>query len=223
MASKVLVHLEARDELVAQGLDAILKLGRLLCLPIRTALARHGIASSEANIENILGVVAIVAGKALVGEAELAHGQRRLAGRSESIGVAPDAIKLDTKSSWLANWMAATDGNRHPTHQLVIAHDGHDAKWLHPIFLRAERRAGALVSKDDVRVDVGIEIGNTVHLDGVLEGRLPLATGVVCAAAGRVIGAVAVNVHVVIVAAAPLEEDGVGEISAIERAAAEGR
>lgn len=117
---------------------------------------------------------------------------------------------------------SATDRNRDTSHQLVIAHDGHDAKRLHPLALRVERRAGALVSKDDVRVDVGIEIGNTVRLDGVLEGRLPLATGVVCAAAGRVVGAVAVNVHVVVVAAAPLEEDGVGDISAVGRAAAEG-
>lgn len=81
--------------------------------------------------------------------------------------------------------------------------------------LGLEAGVAALVAKDNVAVDVGVEVGNTVALDCVLEGSLALAAGVVGAVAAAVVGAVAVDIHVVVVALAALEVDDVLDIAAV--------
>lgn len=106
------------------------------------------------------------------------------------------------------------------TYKLVIADDGHDAQRLHALGLRVETRRSTFVAKHNIGVLVRIQIRDAVRLDGVLEGSLALAAGIVGATAGRVVGAITVNVHVVIVARASLEEDGVGNVGAVRGASA---
>lgn len=90
------------------------------------------------------------------------------------------------------------------TYHLVVAHDGHNTERLHSLALRIEGWASTLISEDNIRMNVCIEVGNAIGLHGVLEGSFSLTTGVICAATARVIGAIAVNVHVIVVAIASL-------------------
>lgn len=81
--------------------------------------------------------------------------------------------------------------------------------------LGVEGRRGALVAKYNVGVDVGIKVGDAIGGDGILEGSLALARGVIGTGTAGSVGAVAVNVHVVVVAAAALEEDGAVDVATV--------
>lgn len=70
-------------------------------------------------------------------------------------------------------------------------------------------------------MDMGIQVRDAELRYLVHEGRLPLASGIVGTVACRVIRPVAVNVHVVISIAA-LEEDGVGQVAAVDGAVGHG-
>ena len=86
-------------------------------------------------------------------------------------------------------------------YQFVTTDHGHDTQRLNPILLRIERWAGAIVSEDDVGVDLGVQIvdANLVADNGVFKTRLRL--GVTTATASSVFAsaallAVAIDVHV---------------------------
>lgn len=106
------------------------------------------------------------------------------------------------------------------TYDLVVAHNSHDAERLDTVILWAEGRVSTLVAKHDIRVQVGIEIADTKVLHSALEGRLALSRGIIGTVASMVVGAVTVNVHVVVLVVA-LEEDGVGDVAAVDGAPAE--
>lgn len=90
-------------------------------------------------------------------------------------------------------------------YQVVVAHNCHHTQRLHANALRLKGRLAVLVAKDDIGVDVGIEVRNAIRLDGVLEGSLALTRLVVGAFAGLVVGAVTVDIHVT-------ERLGAGEV-----------
>lgn len=69
---------------------------------------------------------------------------------------------------------------------------------------------------------VGVEVRNAVGLDGVLEGGLALARGVVGASTSRVVGTVAVNVEVVVAVVALQEDCALANITAVDGTAGEG-
>lgn len=77
---------------------------------------------------------------------------------------------------------------------MVVADNSHDTQWLHAMILGVEGRIGPLVAKDNVRVDVGIQVRNAVLRDSVDKGSLALTRGIIAAVAARVVGSVAVNV-----------------------------
>lgn len=87
-------HLKAADKLVTESLDAVLKVGSLLGLPVGAALAGDGVGTGEGNVQDVLGVVAVVASETLVGEAEVAQGDGSLTSGGESVGVTPDTVVL---------------------------------------------------------------------------------------------------------------------------------
>lgn len=64
-------------------------------------------------------------------------------------------------------------------YHLIVANNGNNAQRLHSKVLGCKGRAGTLVAKHDVRVNVGIEVFNAEALNGILECGLPLATGVI--------------------------------------------
>lgn len=70
-----------------------------------------------------------------------------------------------------------------------------------------------VVAKDHVRVDVGVQIVNAVPSNPVLEGSDVLAGGIV----GAGLAAIAVDVHVIVLAAIALrvQEDGAGDVTAV--------
>lgn len=107
------------------------------------------------------------------------------------------------------------------TYNLIVADNSHDAEGLHAGRLRIKRRVAARVAKDNVRVNVSIEIRDAKRLHGVFEGGLALAGGIVGTSTSRIVCAITINVQIVIVACAALEENGAGEIATVCRAAAE--
>ena len=113
-----------------------------------------------------------------------------------------------------ANWGTAV------TYNLIVADNSHDAERLHARRLRVERRVAARVTKDNVRVNVGIEVRDAERPHGVLEGGLALASGVIGTSTSRVVGAITVNIQVVIIACAALEENSAGQVATVCRAAA---
>ena len=87
------------------------------------------------------------------------------------------------------------------SYQFVATDYGHDAERLNTMLLRIERRACVIVSKDNVGVDLGVEIGdpNIVAGDIVLELRLGLSIATASASsvfASTALLAVAIDVHV---------------------------
>lgn len=100
-------------------------------------------------------------------------------------------------------------------YQFVAADHGHDAERLHAVLLRIERRIRAIVSKDDVRVDVGVQIGDAdiVADDGIFEARLGLS--IVAVAAPSIISiaalfAVAIDIHIDELFAVAVQVDDAG-------------
>lgn len=62
------------------------------------------------------------------------------------------------------------------------------------MILRAEGGRSALVTKDHVRVDVGIKVLNAILRDSIDKGGLPLTRRVIGAITARVVRSVTVNV-----------------------------
>jgi len=89
---------------------------------------------------------------------------------------------------------------KHP-YQFVATDHSHDTERLDAILLRIERRAGAIVSEDDVGVDLGVQIvdANLVADNGVFETRLRLCITTATASSiftSAALLAVAIDVHV---------------------------
>ena len=87
------------------------------------------------------------------------------------------------------------------SYQFVTADHGHDTERLNAILLGIERRARAVVSKDDVGVDLGVQVGDTdlVADDGVFEACLRLSIATAAASSiftSAALLAVAIDVHV---------------------------
>jgi hypothetical protein len=68
---RVVACLQAGNEFITKRFDAGLECGRVLGLPVRSILTRNSMAASEADIENVFGVVAIVTRQVAIGKAEL--------------------------------------------------------------------------------------------------------------------------------------------------------
>jgi hypothetical protein len=86
-------------------------------------------------------------------------------------------------------------------YQFVAADYGHDAERLNTILLGIEGRARAIVSEDDIGMNLGIQVGdaNLVAGDGVFETRLRLSIAAATASSvftSAALLAVAVDVHV---------------------------
>lgn len=96
------------------------------------------------------------------------------------------------------------------TYHLVVADNSHHTQRLQTAALRIVR----LRSKHNIGVKVGVQVRNAVARDGVFEGGLALTTGVVGAVSSGVVGAIAVDIHVVILALT-LEEYGVGNVTTV--------
>lgn len=159
--------------------------------------------------------MAVIAIEPVIREARLTERKRCLASRGEAISIAPYAVELDSQHISGIH-VSRSEG----TYDLVVTDDSHDAERLDTVILGPEGRARTLIAKDDVRVQVCIEIADAVVAHRVLERSLALARGIIRAVASMVVGAVAVNVHVVVLVVS-LEEDGVGDIAAVDGAAAE--
>lgn len=110
---------------------------------------------------------------------------------------------------------------RKTTYDLVVAHNCHDTERLHAVALRVEGGAAALVAKDHVRMNISIQVWDSKFLHVILESSFALATRVIGAPSRRVVGTITVDVHVIIVSGASLEEDGVGDVAAVAGATAE--
>lgn len=181
---------------ITKALDAIFKLAYILRLPLGPILARHGFVAREANIQNILVTVSLVAIQVLVGKAELRKGNGCLSRRRLLVGVTPDTIPLRHPSALrFTNFFVMPAF----TYDLIVAYDCHYGERLHAVLFRIKKWR---LIKDDVRVDVGVEVADAVRLHGILERRLSVARRVIGTVTGLVIHAVAVNVHVVIAAVA---------------------
>jgi hypothetical protein len=102
-------------------------------------------------------------------------------------------------------------------YKLVAAHDGHQTKWLDSVLLGVKSRPvglAASVTKDDVRVGVGIQVllASSVGLEDILErgDGLRIAGGAAATVVGRaVLDTVAVDVQVDERARLALEVDDV--------------
>lgn len=110
------------------------------------------------------------------------------------------------------------------TYKFVAADHGHETQGLHAVLLRVESLIpglGSGVTKDHVRVHVGVEVGDAllVRLDGVCEGGDGLSIAGVAAppvVCGTTLRTVAVYVHVGELAARALyvEDVVVGDVVA---------
>lgn len=100
-------------------------------------------------------------------------------------------------------------------YQLVVANNSHNRERLDAVRLGVEggvASSATLVAKDDIRVNIGIEIllAGAVAADGAGERGLALGVGGLAAAAivgSTALDAVAVNVHVCELAILALEVD----------------
>ena len=170
---------QPRHQAIPQRGNARLELRRALRIPLRAALPGHRLRARERNIEHVRRIVPAIPVHA-VAVTQRARRQTRLADNSRtviSIRVAPYTVK-----------------------HIPPAHDCHHAKGLDAVVLRGECRVtglGPFVAEDDVRVDVGVEVGDAVGGNGVFEGGFVLRIrggGAAAVAAG--LRAVAVDVHV---------------------------
>jgi hypothetical protein len=86
-------------------------------------------------------------------------------------------------------------------YQLVAAHHGHNAEGLDAVLLRVERRARAIVAKNDESMHLGVQVGdaNLVVDNGVFETRLRLSIAAAAASsvfASATLLTIAIDVHV---------------------------
>lgn len=201
---------EIRDKHITQVLDAARELLTTGGIPCGAILARDRVISNEANVEYILAIMPDVAIETLVREAEIRKGYGCFTGRRPAIGVSPYAVILRETLAWALSFRSISV----ETHQLSVADDSHDAQGLHPLLLRVEGGRVSLVAEDHVWVKVGVQVRDAVAAHGVFESGLALAGWVVRASPGLVVGAVTVDIHVVVVAVA-FQEDSPWDITTV--------
>ena len=102
---------------------------------------------------------------------------------------------------------------------MVVAYNSHDTKGFHAILSRVELGAAPLIAKDDVWVEVGVQVvdANVHLLNLAFERRLALSGRIIGTLATRSVGSVAVNIHVGVLAAiaAAVDEDGSLNVAAV--------
>lgn len=201
---------ELSNEAITQTLDTLLKGLSVASSPGSTG-TRNSILTGEANVEDILLPVAIVTSNTIVGKAQLSQRDGSLPGRGSTVGITPDTVELTSQfHPYPFNKLTAT-------YQLVIAHHGHHTQGLHPILLGIKGRRATRVTKHYVRVDVRIQIRDAVLLHRIHERRHALARGVIGAVTSAVVCSIAVDVHVVVLAAVcgAVEEDCTLDVAAV--------
>lgn len=80
---------------------------------------------------------------------------------------------------------------------MVVANNSHDRERLHAVLLGVEERS---LVEHDIRMDVGIQVTDTVLGNSVLEGSLSVTRGVIGAVASLVISTITIDIHVIITA-----------------------
>lgn len=110
---------QSSNKAITDALEAVLELLRARRRPGSSIRAGHGIRSLETNVKNIVRSVAVVAIQTLVGEAQLPEGQRRLAGRREAVGVAPDTVELGRQHFYSINVMRRTSWSLQTTAMIL--------------------------------------------------------------------------------------------------------
>jgi hypothetical protein len=70
---------QSSNKLITQRLDTVLKFLRAAGPPVSSVLSGHGLVTREAKIQDVLGIVAAVAGDSVIGEAQLGQRNGRLA------------------------------------------------------------------------------------------------------------------------------------------------
>lgn len=191
------------DQLVTKTRDRRFELIVALGVPLG-ALSGDGITAGEGNEEHIVVIVARVTVDTL---SVASRGQRdgSLANHGLSIIVTvlvpPNTIDLEQTCVSSHVVQARTLWS---TYQLVTANHSHERQGLDAVVLRVESNvagAAALVAKDDVWVNIGVQVtlALTVAADSVLERSLRLGVARASASAiisGTALDTIAVNIHV---------------------------
>jgi hypothetical protein len=187
-----------------------LELKAVTSIPCGAVGARNSVLGCETNIENVGLSVAIVAVQTLVREAELGQSDGCLARGPETVGVAPDAVELTVARKMMCLYNVQMEGIRPQAYHLIVADNSHHTQRLKAAALGVIR----LRSKDNIGVKVGVQVRDAVARNGVFESGLALTTGVIGAVSSGVVGAIAVNIHVVILALT-LEKNGIGNVTTV--------
>ena len=102
---------------------------------------------------------------------------------------------------------------------MAVAYNSHDTKRLHAILSRVELGTAPLVAKDNVWVEVGVQVvdASVQRLNLALERGLSLSGRVIGAFATGPVGSVAVDIHVDVLAAiaTAVKEDGSLDVAAV--------
>ena len=193
---------------ISKRLNGILEILKILGTPVRVLIHGTRNTARKTIVEHIVLAVAIVASNACAKafsrerNARFANDRRAIV----AVRVAPDAIHLRRALVVTHHSMNMEKSVqlKSPTHKLLPTDDSHNTQRLQPMILRMEIRVPSLVAKiakDNIRDEVGIEIGNFVvrvlpHL--ALESGGGLRVVGVSAASISVLGlvAIAVDVHV---------------------------
>lgn len=102
------------------------------------------------------------------------------------------------------------------TYELSTTHNGHYTQGLHAVLLGVKAWRMLLISKDDIWVDVGIQVFDAELGHLILECGDTLTRGVIRALARGVVGPITVNIHVsVFVLCRVVHENGVGDVIAV--------
>lgn len=88
---------ELGDKTLTKTADALLELPLVSSAPVGTVAARDGLIAGKGNVEDVVGAVAVVAGDATVGEADLAESNGRLAGTGTAVGITPNTVVLNKR------------------------------------------------------------------------------------------------------------------------------
>lgn len=68
--------------------------------------------------------------------------------------------------------------------------------------------------EDDISVNIGIQVADAIRGNSILERGLAVTAGVVGAIASFVVDTITIDIHVVIIPIASLEEESVGDVAA---------
>lgn len=205
------LSLKSGHQFVPKVLDTGFECIPITRLPVGTA-SRNRILASESQEEHIVRTMTIVTVDVIIGETHLTERDGRLASGVSTISISPDTIdlKLLARSDYL-NWCW-----RSVTYHLIVAEDSHDTERLHSILLGVE----ICVSKNNIGMDVGVQIRNAVLAQLILECSLILPSFIGTTVAPFVIQAIAVNIHVIILTTVCLtmEIDGTADVATVRKA-----